>query len=431
MQQIANWGKGRFYRADDPTTIPQILLKETQQAARRAIINEAFTPEVVGSHPILTGIGPLPILNGYVATTPKPAAQLVLVSHLNDPVLAVWQYGLGRVAAWTSDAQGLWTANWLGWSNSARWWANLVTWTLPSSQSALDVNATVVNGTGQLTVDLPPGTPALAGSQQAQMHIIAPDLSQATIPLQPTAPGRWQGNFPAGQVGAYLLQVSLKGESNGTTSTLATTTGLVVPYSPEYRSLGIDMRFLTLLAHAGGGSLLGPNSTAAAFASNLPPVSAAVPIIFLLLALAALLLPIDIALRRLSSLEFLVLGYQWLVARFKRSAPQLAAEAAQLSGTAIGSTLGNLRSQRAERRSRATSTPQTTVSGKQSAKSAKATRNAGTSPLDTLQTPARQEAQPATRQEKTPQARQPEVSTTSQLLEAKRNRAKSRSRKEE
>lgn len=433
MQQIATWGKGRFYRADDPTTIPQILLQETQQAARRAIINEAFTPETVGNHPILTGIGPLPILNGYVATTPKPAAQLVLVSHLSDPVLAVWQYGLGRVAAWTSDALGLWTANWLGWSNSARWWANIVTWTLPSSQSALDVNATVVNGTGQLTVDLPPGAPALSGSQQAQVRITAPDLSHATLPLQPTAPGRWQGNFPADQVGAYLLQVSIQGKNNGTASTLASTTGLVVPYSPEYRSLGTDTRFLTLLAHAGGGSLLAPNNLAAAFASNLPPVSAAVPITFLLLILATLLLPIDIALRRLSSLEFLVLGYRWLLARFKRAAPQLAAEAAQLSGTAVGSTLGNLRTQRTERRIRAASaTPATTASGKHSTKATK--RNAGTSPLDTLQakTPQTPQATKAPiKQEKAVQTKQPEVSTTEKLLEAKRNRAKAQSRKED
>ncbi|HET9919810.1 MAG TPA: glutamine amidotransferase [Ktedonobacteraceae bacterium] len=413
MQQIATWGKGRFYRADDPTTIPQILLKETQQAARRAVINESFTPETVGSHPILTGLGPLPILNGYVATTPKPAAQLVLVSHLDDPVLAVWQYGLGRVAAWTSDALGLWTGNWLRWSNAARWWANVVTWTLPSSQSALDVNATVVNGTGQLTVDLPPGTPTSSNGQQAQVHIIAPDLSQATLPLQPTAPGRWQGNFPAGQVGAYLLQVTWQGQSKGISSRLSATTGLVVPYSPEYRSSGTDTRFLTLLARAGGGSLLGPNSTSAAFSSNLPPVSAAIPIIFLLLAIAALLLPIDIALRRLSSLEFLVLGYQWLLAHLKRRTPQLAAEAAQLSGTALGSTLGNLRTQRAERRTRL-----------QSAKP-----RTGASPLDSLQKPTRQEAQPPTRREKAEQKTE-EISTTEKLLEAKRSRAQKRSSKE-
>src|SRR5581483_3996256 len=34
MQQIAEWGKGRFYRAEDVSTIPRVLLTETEQASR-------------------------------------------------------------------------------------------------------------------------------------------------------------------------------------------------------------------------------------------------------------------------------------------------------------------------------------------------------------------------------------------------------------
>src|SRR5438270_12977151 len=93
------------------------------------------------------------------------------------------------IAAWTSDALGLWTANWLQWNDAARWWANLVTWTLPSPDSALDVNATVIGDSGHLTVDIPPGTStASTVNQQVKVRIIAPNLSQETITLQPTAP---------------------------------------------------------------------------------------------------------------------------------------------------------------------------------------------------------------------------------------------------
>src|SRR5258708_28290694 len=110
MQEIAAWGKGSFCRADNPSATPHILLNETHEAAWRATTEEPFVPAIITSHPILTGLGALPQLNGYVATTPKPAAQQVLISHLDDPVLAVWQYGLGGGAAWASDALGLWTA---------------------------------------------------------------------------------------------------------------------------------------------------------------------------------------------------------------------------------------------------------------------------------------------------------------------------------
>ena len=421
MQQIATWGKGRFYRADNPNTIPQILLKETQQVARRAIIEESFTPAIVGAHPVLTGLDAMPVLTGYVATTPKPEAQMVLISDQDDPVLAVWQYGLGRVAAWTSDALGQWTANWLRWSNAARWWANLVTWALPSADSELNVNTQVVGGTGQLTVDLPPGSTAgVRGEQQVSVTIIHPDLSKSTVTLQPTAPQRWQGNFPAEQVGAYLLQVTWQaknGSSNGTTRHLTSTTGLVVPYSPEYLDTGTNRGFLTQLAAADGGSLLGGSDYAAAFAGNLQPVSAAIPIVFWLLALAALLLPVDIALRRLSSLEFLAIGRQWLTAHLRLRGSRLALQ--NVSDTAGNALLGTVRSRREEWRNKAASSE------------VQAKRNE----RQQVRTIRRQAQPPVQKASSTSQAKgekpvaQKETPVASKLLEAKRNREQAKTKK--
>ncbi len=351
MINIASWGKGRFYRADDPSVIPQVLLKETERAARRTIINEPFVPAVVGTHPILTGLKGLPTLDGYVATTPKPAAQMVLVSHRDDPVLAVWQYGLGRVAAWTSDALGLWTSHWLQWNQAAQWWANLVTWTLPAPNSSMNINGQIVDGNGQITVDLP--TTQASAQQQVTVHIIAPDHSQ-TVSLQPAAPQRWQGSFSATSVGTYVFQVTWQGTSSkGAVSRLTATTGMVVPYSPEFRTQGTDTAFLKLLARDGGGTLLTINNSSGAFQQNLIPVSASLPITFLLLILAALLLPIDIAARRLSSLESLIVAWRWLLMHLRPGKFQLASATDGLKDSTIGATLGNVRLQREERRTRA------------------------------------------------------------------------------
>ncbi len=409
MQQIAAWGKGRFYSADNPNAIPQILLNETQQAARRAFIEEPFVPAIITPHSILTGLGSLPQLTGYVATTPKPTAQIVLTSHLDDPVLAVWQYGLGRVVAWTSDALGLWTANWLQWSDAARWWANLVTWTVSTPDSQLIVNGEISGGNGHIIVDLPPETSTTSGpvnQQQVQVKIIAPDLSQQTVTLQPTAPERWEGNFPTTQVGAYLLRVTWQAQSSantGSPSQLTTTTGLVVPYSPEFSTSGTDMHFLNQLAHADGGSVLNPNDTTSAFSTNLPPVSTSLSIIFWLFAIAALLLPIDIALRRLSSLEFLAVGYHWLLSHLGLR------KAAQTKESTDNLVLDTIRSRREQRRSRASSRKP-----KVSTTAARPT----TSPA--------QPDKSATLDSK----KQQEVSMTEQLLEAKRKRSSGKSGEE-
>ncbi len=403
MKQVAAWGKGRFYQADNPNAIPQILLNETKQAARRAFIEEPFVPAIITPHPILTGLSSFPQLTGYVATTPKAAAQIVLASHLDDPVLAVWQYGLGRVVAWTSDALGLWTANWLRWSDAARWWANLVTWTISTPNNQLIVNSEIVGGNGHIIVDTPHETSAISGKvnqQQVQVKIIAPDLSQQTVTLQPSAPERWEGTFPTTQVGAYLLRVTWQARSSANTGSpgqLTTTTGLVVPYSPEFSSSGTDTHFLNQLAHAGDGSVLNPNDTASAFSTNLPPVYASLSIVFWLFAIAALLLPVDIALRRLSSLEFLVVGYHRLLSHLGLS------KVTPAKDNPDNLVLDTIRSHRVERRSRASSRKPKVVTTA---------------------------AKPAIKSTTLESKKQQEVSMTEKLLEAKRKRSSTKADKE-
>jgi uncharacterized membrane protein len=116
LSELAERGGGRYYSAINPATIPDIFLKETQQVSGQQIVEEAFFPILTSTSPILRGLDDgLPQLLGYNGTTPKGTAQTVLVSTRDDPVLAQWQYGLGRAVAWTSDATGRWaTRGWAG-----------------------------------------------------------------------------------------------------------------------------------------------------------------------------------------------------------------------------------------------------------------------------------------------------------------------------
>jgi hypothetical protein len=233
------------------------------------------------------------------------------------------------------------------------------------------------------------------------VKIIAPDLSQQIVALQPTAPERWEGTFPTTQVGAYLLRVTWQARSSTSTGLpgqLTTTTGLVVPYSPEFASSGTDTHFLSLLAHAGNGSVLNPNDTASAFSTNLPPVYASLSIVFWLFALAALLLPVDIALRRLSSLEFLVVGYYWLLSHLGLHKATLA------KNTPDNLVLDTIRSHREERRSRASNRK------------------------PKVATPT---TKPATRSATLASKKQQEISMTEKLLEAKRKRSNTNTEEEE
>jgi hypothetical protein len=99
-----------------------------------------------------------------------------------------------------------------------------------------------------------------------------------------------------------------------------------VPYSPEYLPSSGDANLLPSIAAAAGGKVL--STPADAFAGHAPPVRARLPLWPALLALAAALLPLDIASRRLlfSAGDIREL-WQRITSRFARRERQVASAA--------------------------------------------------------------------------------------------------------
>ena len=214
----------------------------------------------------------------------------MLKSPQGDPLLATWQYGLGRVMAWTSDAQGRWTAGLLLWPSANRFFGDIVHASLPQpGDPALQVETRVQGDHTHLLVTAPPTSGATV-----TVNALTPDLADTSLILSSTGPGRFEGDLPTDQVGSYLLHIS---DAAGGVVRHTSTTGLVVPYSPEYRDLGTDLATLKAIAQAGGGVLL--TDVSQAFRVPVPTVRAALPIGEILLVLAILLFPLDVALRRL------------------------------------------------------------------------------------------------------------------------------------
>ena len=234
MERIAELGKGRYYFTDDISSIPKIFTKETYMAARSYINNETFHPKALGSSPILSSIDSLPSLDGYITTSLKSGAVPVLVSHKDDdPVLAYWEYGLGRVAAWTSDAKGIWTENWLKWDKAAVFWLNTISSVLPGSSNQYGKIETGREGNmGSISVSLD------EADEGFEIHAIiaSPNGEESRIKMQPSKPGYYQGNFQLNETGVYLIRLEQQ-RQNGSRSAMEA--GLSYPYSPEY-----DIRFM-------------------------------------------------------------------------------------------------------------------------------------------------------------------------------------------
>ncbi|MBN2368052.1 hypothetical protein JXC34_03460 [Candidatus Woesearchaeota archaeon] len=70
------------------------------------------------NHFITQDIEELSSIYGFNEVYPKSTARLLLTTTAGDPVLTVWNYGLGRVASWASDDGFLWIPEMLNQENS-------------------------------------------------------------------------------------------------------------------------------------------------------------------------------------------------------------------------------------------------------------------------------------------------------------------------
>ncbi|MBI3651100.1 MAG: VWA domain-containing protein [Acidobacteria bacterium] len=356
MKMIADLGGGRFYATDRAETLPQIFTREAFLASRSTIIEEPFQPRLVRATQATNGIDwtGAPQLNGYVGTAERDAANspaiTALLSDKDDPVYAVWQYGLGRVAAFTSDAKARWAVNWMNWSGFGQFWTQVLRDTLRREgsnelQPRVEINA----GKGHVVVEALRADGSFKNNLRLQAHIVAPDFSTSEVTLEQSASGRYEGDFEAVTRGAYLVSVN---EAGGLTAPI---TGSVNSYSPEFSITSADANLLAQISEVTGGSVLNGNAANDNSSNSTPPNSssdAANPsastgkaklfdhrtekttpreIFATLLLLAVLLLPVDVGLRRVHlSREQSEAARDWLTATLRRAPKQetLAATAA-------------------------------------------------------------------------------------------------------
>lgn len=264
MEAIAHWGNGRSYYTDDPLYIPRIFTAETILVSRGLIEEEPFRPGLQTEHELLRGLQmeQVPNLYGYVVTYGKPAAEILLVTPKEDPLLAVQRYGLGRTAAFTADLGLRWGKDWVRWSEFPLFAAQLVRWVQrKETVETFDVRADVQEGYGIVEADVYDAQERFVNNLHLEGKVLPPNQETLPVTLTQTAPGRYQGRFLMQGQGEYLL--TLVGKHNE--STLGPkTVGITVPYSPEYLGLDSNYSLLNRLAERTGGEVLRPDAPAEA-----------------------------------------------------------------------------------------------------------------------------------------------------------------------
>jgi Mg-chelatase subunit ChlD len=296
LRQIAELGGGRYYRVTAIDDVPRVFLAETVTVIGRDIVEEQFTPVVALPAPVVRGVGELPPLYGYNATEPRQAARTILVSPDGKPILAQWQYGLGRSIAWTSDFKAQWAREWVAWSGFPRFVGGLLDALLPPRQTeglALEAQARDGQAFVDVTVRDAQGRPVDAADLQGRL--LNPQDQGIPLAFTQVGAGRYRATAPADTPGVYLTRIAVldgDGQALGNLSG-----GLVVAYSPEYSAREDSPQILAGLTEITAGRE--SPAPAEVFAPTGQDVGETQEIGLPLLWLALLIWPFDIALRRL------------------------------------------------------------------------------------------------------------------------------------
>jgi Mg-chelatase subunit ChlD len=294
LEQIAEAGNGRFYPGRDLDEVPEIFVKEARIAARSFINEGEFYPVVTSTAQAVRDIASSPAILGYVATSPKPTADVQLrVGELSDPLLASWRVGLGKVTSWTSDGGDKWGAAWASWDGFGDFWSTLVRDTFPlSGAEGQRIEASIADE--QMTLTLEGSDPWPAGTEPVA-RISYPDGTSEEVRLDRVSDFEFGATAPARQGGTYAVGVSVANDEGAPTilSTLATRS-----FAAEYLPGDSNTDLMASISATTGGR--GEIAAQSAFdPEGLEPGISESRYRWWYLLAAALLWPLDVALRRL------------------------------------------------------------------------------------------------------------------------------------
>ena len=185
----------------------------------------------------------------------KPAAEVLLTTPNDDPLLAVQRYGLGHTAAFTADLGPRWGKEWLHWPQFGPFAAQLVRWVQRTgTPESVDVQVDVREGQAIVRADVYDAEDRFVNRLDLQgSRVLTPEKDTLPLELEQTAPGRYQGRFAVSGRGEYLL--SLVGRQ-GEATVGPKTVGIALPYSAEYLGLDVNRHLLARLAERTGGQVL-------------------------------------------------------------------------------------------------------------------------------------------------------------------------------
>ena len=199
LEKVAAAAKGKSHFLTDPSGLERVLLRDVREHTGSTAVEKPVSPIVVRRAEILEGVGmeSAPPLQGYVRFVAKPAASTILSIEHKDPLLARWQYGLGRAAVFASDAKSRWAAEWVSWPGFDRFWANLIRDLLPHAQAG-EASVEYDSANQELVVNYRLARHAEEPAKIPDIFVFGPQGFQRPVPVVKVADGAFRGRLPVG-----------------------------------------------------------------------------------------------------------------------------------------------------------------------------------------------------------------------------------------
>ena len=307
MEGIATVTGGRFYMVNDPNQLPSIFIKEAQLNSRSLLQEGSEWPVALQasvSGPV-SEIASVPDIGGYVVTGTKGGFArtpwVVPVSDGEDPLFAFWHFGLGKSVAFTSDLGDRWATKWPSWPGFSEFWEATVRWTMRgSSPPNMMVSSRIEGERGIVELEAVDDDAEFLNFMHSKAVVISPTGEATPLVLQQTGPGQYHAEFDAVDAGAWLVNIGFQDANGEMTGRIPT--AVTVPYAKEYATTTANPSLLHELAQTTGGRVLSFDDVAFVDlfdATGLELPKSPQPIWDLLAIIAASILVLDVAIRRL------------------------------------------------------------------------------------------------------------------------------------
>lgn len=310
IAEVTSGDRTKYFRCTNPRTLPQIFVKEAKVIRRSLLSEEPFPPAVAQFFPqTVQGIadGPMPLLGGLVLTEPKNDIIMPLVRRddkekRDDPLLAHWNYEMGKMAVFTSGMWKKWGAQWAEWEKFGKFWAQLIRWSMRQTGGAdFDVSTRIEGNTGKIVVEALKKDASYLNFLQIGGALTLPNMEARELQLVQTGPGQYEAGFDLVDNGNYLVNLKYTDPEH---KAGLIRSGLSVPYSQEFRELSTNIPLIERIVSRSNGRKLAmdPVNDRVFDPEGLPPAELRQPawrwvVTWLLIPLFLL----DVAVRRLAS----------------------------------------------------------------------------------------------------------------------------------